>query len=201
MGLIRRVVGAIEMALDWPVEMIVKHFENRLFELAMATVFLVEAVFLALSPGSVEAGGMRYLTQIMSLPTIVLMFFIIGSGRIVALALNGHWQPYGPYVRAGGAALGVVMWLQVAAALFMFATMGNAIPFSTPVYCVLAVFEGISMFRALAGAKRNDGRKRNDRDVAVDDLKDRILAAYRASQSVRDPARDPDHHSLVARGG
>lgn len=195
----KRIARTVEFIFDRPIELVVKHFENRLFELAMATIFLVESVFLVLSPGSIEAGGMRYLTQIMSLPTLVLVFFIIGSCRLIALALNGHWQPYGPYIRAGGAALGVVMWFQVAAALFVYSTMGNAIPFSTPVYCVLAVFEGISMFRALAGAKRNGRHRTDGEDVGLDGLKDRILAAYRASESSRDSARGADHHPAMAR--
>ena len=188
----------LDKVVDHPVEMIVKHFENRLFELAMATIFLVQSVFLLLSPGSMEAGGMRYLTQLLSLPTAILMFFIIGSGRIIALALNGHWQPYGAYVRAGGAALGVVMWFQVSAALFVYATAGNAIPFSAPVYGVLGFFELLSMFRALAGARRH-GRA-NTRDVEVGDTARRIAAAYLSRQPSRTADRGGVHSAGSARG-
>lgn len=136
---------------------IYRHFEQRLFETAMAIAFFGEGVLLIFSPGSVEAGAFRFMLQVMSVQTITVVYLIIGVSRIIALGLNGHWMPYGAYTRAVGAAIGALMLAQMDAALVTYSTHGNSLPFGTPLFGVLALFETISMYRALLGAKAYAG--------------------------------------------
>lgn len=145
---------------DRPIDIIVSHFENRLTELAMAAIFLGSSILLMVSPASISVGGLDYLSRTFSLWTVISIFFVLGVSRIVALGLNGHWLPYGAYVRAAGAAVGAVMWLQVGAALITFSSNGNPLPLETVTYGVLALFEGISMYRALLGAKKRNAAER-----------------------------------------
>jgi hypothetical protein len=145
---------------DRPIDIIVSHFENRLTELAMAVIFLGSSILLMFSPASIAVGGLDYLSGTFSLWTVIAIFFVLGVSRIVALGLNGHWLPYGAYVRAAGAAVGAIMWLQVSAALITFSSNGNPLPLETVTYGVLAIFEGISMYRALLGAKKKHAAER-----------------------------------------
>jgi len=149
-----RMMDAIDTALDWPINLIVRHFEKRLFELAMTTIMLGEAILLILSPGSLAASSFHFMSETMPLAACIVLFALFGIARIVALALNGHWLPYGAYVRAGGAVVGALMWGQMAAALLEWGqqTMKPVSP-GIPVYVTLALFEIISMYRALIGAQ------------------------------------------------
>lgn len=132
---------------------IYRHFEQRLFETAMALAFFGEGILLIFSPGSIKAGSFQFMLQVMSVQTITWLYLIIGISRIVALGLNGHWMPWGAYTRAGGAAIGALMLAQMDAALVTYTTHGNTLPFGTPLFGVLALFEAVSMYRALLGAK------------------------------------------------
>lgn len=170
----RTLLAAVGVIFSRPIDLIITHFRDRMIELAMAVIFFVSSIQLVLSPGSFNAGGLLYLSATFNLWTLVTIFFILGVGRIVALILNGHWMPWGAYVRAAGAAIGAVMWLQVDAALWAFGQAGNALPFSTTTYAVLAVFEGISMYRALLGAK-NVGRTEN---MGLGDHQRQLVATY-----------------------
>lgn len=167
-----------DVIFDRPIEAIVRHFENRLFELAMSVIFLGSGLMLIFSPGSVKAGGLLYLSSAFNVWTLVVIFLIVGISRIVALWLNGHWMPHGAYVRAAGAAVGAIMWFQVDAALVTFGSREGVLPFSTVTYGVLALVEAISMYRALIGAKK-DGRQRN---VDVGDRRDRVVATYPSAE-------------------
>lgn len=152
--MIIRTMDAIDAALDWPINLIVRHFEKRLFELAMTVIMLGEALLLILSPASLAASSFHFMLETMSLTTCILLFSTLGVARIVALALNGHWLPYGAYVRAVGAVFGALMWGQMAAALLEWGahTMKPVSP-GIPVYITLALFEIISMYRALIGTR------------------------------------------------
>lgn len=136
---------------------IYRHFEQRLLETAMALAFFGAGVLLIFSPGSVESGEFRFMLQVMSVQTITIVYLMIGISRIIALGLNGHWMPYGAYTRAAGAAIGALMLAQMDAALVTYSTHGNTLPFGTPLFGVLALFETISMYRALLGAKAHAG--------------------------------------------
>lgn len=170
------------MIFHKPIDLVVSHFENRLFELAMAVIFFGSSMMLMFSPGSAQAGGLLYLSATFNVWTLTTIFFIVGVSRIVALGLNGHWMPQGAYVRAAGCAVGAIMWLQVDAALILFGSQGNALPFSTVTYGVLAVFEAISMYRALLGAKRNGRAASNEGHLGLDNRQHTVVAFYPASE-------------------
>lgn len=185
------------MIFDKPIELVVRHFENRLFELAMASVFFVSSVIMMFSPGSAQAGGLIYLSSTFNVWTLTVIFFMVGVSRIVALALNGHWMPHGAYVRAFGCGVGAIMWLQVDAALITFAARDGTLPFSTGTYGVLAVFEAISMYRALLGAKRNGRRTTDEGNLGLDGRQHTVVAFYPASEL--DRIRSGDDHAFAAR--
>jgi hypothetical protein len=154
-----RLIKALETAMDWPVNAIVRHFEKRLYEMSMAIIMIGVGTLLFFSPTSLEASSMKYLLDVMSVWTCATVFNVFGAARIVALALNGHWMPGGAYVRAGGAAVGALMWGQWAAALFeLHLKTGSPISPGVPVYAILAFFEAISYFRALNGVVGNHER-------------------------------------------
>lgn len=185
------------MIFDKPIDLVIRHFENRMFEVAMAVIFFGSSVQLFLSPGSAQAGGLLYLSATFNPWTLTIIFFIVGVSRIVALALNGHWMPQGAYVRAAGCAMGAVMWLQVDAALIMFGEREGVLPFSTVTYGVLAVVEAISMYRALLGAKRNGRRSSTERTLGLGDRQHTVVAFYPAGEPDRVPAGDD--HAVAAR--
>ena len=167
-----KVLDKVEAALDWPADMIVRHFERRQFELAMAIIMSGVGMLLFLSPASLEASSMKYLLQVMRVETCATVFFLAGIARIVALALNGHWMPNGAYVRAGGAAVGAIMWSQWGAALLQLHFTGHPISPGVIVYSGLAFFEVISFSRALRGAASSERTHRqglgHDQQMALD---------------------------------
>lgn len=145
--------------LGWPIDLVIRHFEKRLFELAMTVAMIGEGLLLLLSPRSIEASSMKYLLDAVPLWLCIILFMWLGGARIVALALNGHWMPYGAYVRAIGAATGAVMWAQMGASL-LTNNMAKDDPVSPgiPIYVALALFELVSMYYALVGAKFRGSR-------------------------------------------
>jgi len=146
-----RLLSNVEYAVEWPVKALIRHFESRLFELATTIMMLGIGLFVVLWPRSIEAGAFRYLLTVVSAETIVGVYVTIGVARIAALIANGHWKFYGPVIRAAGALVGAVVWAQMAAALvLLFEVNGTPPSVGIPVYSVLAFFELISMYRALA---------------------------------------------------
>ena len=156
--MITAIVIGIDRATRYPVEMIVKHFANRLFELAMTCIMIAIAVWVVIWPDSIGAGSLKYLHAVISSENIILLYGLIGITRIAALIANGHWEFWGPVIRAAGALIGAAVWGQMAAALWLFdSVMLKSPSIGIPVYGLLALFELISMYRALAGGR--DGRK------------------------------------------
>lgn len=145
--------GKLGAAINWPIDAMFRHFDRRFMELGMALGFLGEGILLVCSPDSIQAGAFKFLLLIFSVNTVVVVYFIVGVSRIIALGLNGHWMPYGAYMRAAGAAAGAVMMAQMAAALITYGTHGNTLPFGTPFFGVWALLETVSMYRAILGAK------------------------------------------------
>lgn len=144
-------IASLENVVESRVQALVLHFESRLFELATTIMMLGIAGFLMIWPNSIESGSFRYVLTVVSATTIVGIYMAIGLARIAALIANGHWEFWGPIIRAIGAFVGAVVWAQMAAALFMLiAEVGTPPSIGIPVYAVLALFELISMYRALA---------------------------------------------------
>ena len=158
-GSSRRRISTFLDAWEWafaaPVELIVKHFEKRIFELAMAIAQLGEGILLTLSPRSLEASSFHFMLDHLTLEMCVLLYVGVGTGRIIALYLNGHWMPYGAWVRVAGAAIGAFLWLQMVFALLIYNSAVD-LPYSPgiPVYATLVLFEIVSGYRAIHGLKR-----------------------------------------------
>lgn len=157
--MLTKTLNGLEAIVGYPTDLIVRHFERRMFELAMTVTMIGEALLLTFSPTSIEASSFRFMLQAMNAPMCVILFASLGLARIVALGLNGHWHPYGAYIRAGGAVVGAFMWGQMCAALLEHgAAVGAPISPGVPIYTTIALFEIISMYRALIGAKKAHGR-------------------------------------------
>lgn len=176
-----RLINALETAVNWPVATLVRHFEKRFFEFATALVMFSVGVLLVFSPASLEASAMRYLLDLITVGTCAEVLTLAGLARVIALGLNGNWMPGGAYVRAGGAAVGAVMWGQWAAALFeLHLKTGAPISPGVPVYAILSLCEVVSYFWALNGVVGNHER------LSRPDLGDgQRMAAHPADKSYR----------------
>lgn len=137
-------------AATWPIKAIVVHFENRLSELSMAMVMLAIAGWISVFPSVIADGAFRYLNNFMGRESLMLFFFMFGIARLAALVANGHWQYWGPIIRSACALAAAVLFGQMTLALINLSAEGIDPPISTGVYGVLALFELISMYRALA---------------------------------------------------
>jgi hypothetical protein len=154
-----RFLTKVEAALDWPADVILRHFERRQFELAMAVTMIGVGLLLFFSPQSFQATAV----SLVSASTCSTLFFIWGICRIVALALNGNWMPGGAYMRACGAAVGAVVWSQWATALHqLHRTTAEPISPDVVVYGILAFFEVVSFSRSLRGAMSCGQANRQD---------------------------------------
>jgi hypothetical protein len=156
---LRKIISAIDKAMAWPIDLVVLHFERRLFELATSVMMFGVASFIVMFPGSLETSALRYMLDFTNHAMIVGVFAFFGIARIVALGLNGNWMPWGGYVRAGGAAVGAIMWAQWVASFYSqhLATQKPLSLGCVPFAC-LAFFETIAFYRALHGASVSHGK-------------------------------------------
>lgn len=154
-------VGRIDYVIEWPIRAIVTHFENRLFELSMVVAMFGIAAWVVAWPGSIEAGSFKFLLRVFSPDAIIGGYALLAIARFAALIANGHWPFYGPLIRALGALFAAFVWAQMAAALFLWSDVTGRPPsIGIPVYGTLALFELVSMYRAMArGANDGSGRK------------------------------------------
>ena len=156
---LRRLISSFMNGWDWafglPVELVVKHFERRISELAMAVAQFGEGILLLFSPRSLQSSSFHLLLTFFSIGTCVVIFLGLGIARIIALALNGHWMPNGAYVRALGCVLGALMWTQMAVALAYYNwIIGAPLSPGIPIYVTLALLEVVSIYRAIHGLQR-----------------------------------------------
>jgi hypothetical protein len=132
-----------------------RHFQNRLFELATSTIMVAMAVHLLVWPESLGASLFRFELNLMS--ALGIAFLLGGAGilRVAALVANGSWPIYGPRLRACGAIVGASVWAQMCTSLVLY-NVDRANPQSPGiwVYLVLTLVELIAMCRALV----DDGR-------------------------------------------
>ena len=153
--LISRILDAWEIAIGAPAELIVRHFEKRIFELAMAVAQFGEGILLLFSPNSIQASSFHLMLNYFSDAASAALFLFVGILRIVALFLNGRWMPNGAYVRIAGCIVGAFLWLQMAFALGIYNEL-DGLPLSPgiPIYVTLTIFEVVSIARAVHGLKR-----------------------------------------------
>jgi hypothetical protein len=144
---------------------LVIHLEKRLFEFAMTCIMLGEGIFLYFNAASIRESAFRYTLDMLSEATFMYLFFLFGLARLIAIILNGHWMPWGAIFRMGGAFIGALIWAQWCAALLVLKSKTGLPPSPGVVtYCVLALFEVVSMYRAYLGATKENAReKRNNR--------------------------------------
>ena len=137
------------MRLSRLIYVTLRHFENRLFELATAVMMVLIAMHLVIWPGAISAGEFRH---VMLPPAAALVgaYGIGGCLRVAALIANGSWPVYGPLLRAGGAVAGSMIWAQMFASLLLVnVEIGNPPPLDIWVYLTLTAVELIAMCRAL----------------------------------------------------
>lgn len=133
--------------------------EGRLLEFATSLILLGLAFHLQIWPQSVGASSFHELTQHID-PNLLGMFFaLFGALRLSALIANGTWPVAGPWLRAIGAFAGAMCFGNMAAALYQ----GDLLAFlppspGLPVYSILAIFELISMYRALVSVGKRNGK-------------------------------------------
>lgn len=126
---------------------LLRHFENRLSELSAALMMFGIAVLTAAFPVASDAPAFDLIGFAIVDAWLSTAFFVVGMVRIIALIANGGWPVYGPFMRAGGAFVGALIWSQMCLSLVMLSPPSPGIP----VYAVLTATEIISIYRALAG--------------------------------------------------
>lgn len=125
-------------------------FKDRLFELAAALVLIGMSLHLVIWPQSVSSSSLRELVRYIDPSSLSIFFGMFGAMRLAALCANGMWPIYGPWIRAAGALAGALVFGNMGAALYQ-GNLTNGVPPSVgiPVYCILTLFELLSMYIAL----------------------------------------------------
>lgn len=135
------------MVLSALIHKTLRHFENRLFELATSAMMILIALHVALWPSA----RLDFLPPV----GIVAIYGLGGALRFAALIANGSWPRHGPKLRALGAFAGAMVWAQMLVASLR-AGGDAAIPPTLDmwVYLTLAAVELIAMCRALVDNER-----------------------------------------------
>lgn len=145
------------MALSTLIHRTLRHFDNRLFELATAAMMIAIALHVAVWPDAARASEFRYMLDFLPPAAIVVAYGIGGALRFAALVANGAWPVRGPRLRAAGAVVGACVWAQMFASMVRFQLeAGNPPTLDIWVYLTLTAVELIAMCRALV----DDGRRR-----------------------------------------
>lgn len=130
---------------------IIPHSTNRLFEWAMATIMLKMGlgVFAAGIFGFKVTGAFTAFVALgLDLPSIGLLFSLLGAMRCVALYANGKWRN-GCYVRALGCAVGVVVWVQMFGGILLVLIATDQLFMVLFVWSTFAAFEFFSLCRSI----------------------------------------------------
>lgn len=127
-----------------------RHFQNRLFDLAGSLMMIGLSLHVMVWPGAIQASLFRFMLNLMEPFWIVALLGIGGVLRLAALIANGSWPLYGPKLRACGAVVGASIWAQMLISLVLFHTSTGREPSpGITVYLVLTSVELIAMCRAL----------------------------------------------------
>lgn len=138
------------MTLGKLIHVTLRHFENRLFELATSGMMIALSAHILILPNSIQASDFRLILQLVEASYLAVFFGIGGILRFAALVANGSWPFYGPKLRAGCAFVGASVWAQMCTSLFLYqANTGNPTSPGIWVYLVLTIVELIAMCRAL----------------------------------------------------
>ena len=93
------------------------YFDGRLFEWVMSSSMVLLAAEIFIWPETLKASAFQWATQVMSSDFVGIVMFAAGWFRCLALIANGNSYVIGPRVRAIGAIIGAVMWVQFGTAL------------------------------------------------------------------------------------
>ncbi|MGB5902549.1 MAG: hypothetical protein WBH00_06815 [Xanthobacteraceae bacterium] len=126
---------------------LVRHFNNRISEAGAAWMMIGIAVLISMNPAAADAHSFDLIGVAIVDDWLAPAFLTVGVVRMAALIANGNWPVYGPWMRAGGALLGALIWSQMCLSLVILALPSPGIP----IYAVLTGSELISIYRALAG--------------------------------------------------
>jgi len=83
---------------------------------------------------------------------VAAIFAAVGVMRLIALFINGSW-PRSPLLRIFGAAVGIVLWTDVAYLLYMSSLSSPGKSPGPWMYAILAAFEVGSVYRATFDAR------------------------------------------------
>lgn len=93
------------------------YLDGRLFEWVMSVSMVLLAVEIFVWPVTLKASAFQWASLIMNSEFIGLVMFCAGWFRCLALIANGSSMVIGPRVRAIGALVGAVIWMQFGIAL------------------------------------------------------------------------------------
>ena len=133
---------------------LVRHFNNRISEAGAAWMMIGIAVLIATNPAAADAHSFDLIGVAVVDDWLAPAFLSVGVVRMAALIANGNWPVYGPWMRAGGALLGALIWSQMCLSLVVLALPSPGIP----IYAVLTGTELFSIYRSLAGHHGRDQR-------------------------------------------
>jgi len=133
---------------------LVRHFNNRISEAAAAWMMIGIAVLIVTDPAAADAHSFDLIGVAIVDDWLAPAFLTVGVVRMAALIANGSWPVYGPWMRAGCALLGALIWSQMCLSLVILALPSPGVP----IYAVLTGTELFSIYRALAGHHGRDQR-------------------------------------------
>lgn len=101
------------------------YIDGRLFEWVMSVSMVLLAVEIFVWPVTLKASAFQWATLVMNTEFVGFIMFGAGLFRLMALVANGSSLAIGPRVRAIGALVGAVMWVQFGLALLKLSVDQN----------------------------------------------------------------------------
>lgn len=136
-----------------------KHCSNRQLEWTTTAGMLFVGMGVLIFPGALERGPFRLMGEVgFTSHSVGAVMIALAAVRGAALYANGRWQPYGAWMRAGGALFAALMWFQMLIALWGLFKATAVWPVSLPLYIALTASELFSCYRAGFDERRPRGR-------------------------------------------
>lgn len=93
------------------------YVDGRCFEWVMSVSMVLLAIECFIWPETLNASAFQWAVQVMNTGFVAAVLFFAGWFRCLALVANGSSMVIGPRVRAIGALVGAVIWVQFGTAL------------------------------------------------------------------------------------
>ncbi len=127
-------------------------FPTRMSEWFLAVMMLNWAIVLTLDPNVFEAGqSFKALAGMMLQENWALVCFVLGSARLVILAINGAWRRTA-HMRALGSLVSALFWFEVTIGFLQ----GGVVTTGLAIYPMLFLMDSVNAVRALGDAGRSD---------------------------------------------